>query len=145
MSTLSNLKQYGLTDAELALFSVDAMEARVARVQAVLLRALTWMLMLAMVAFALHAPEAMAQNTSTYGGIDDASSKLSGFLKGVKRILGPLSVLVVTIAFIFAGYQIAFNHKRIGDVAPVLIGAIVIGASAQLAKMFIDADEFNDK
>ena len=49
----------------------------------------------------------------------------------------PISVTVVTIAFVFAGYQIAFNHKRITDVAPVLVGAIVIGAAAQLAGWFI--------
>ena len=69
---------------------------------------------------------------------------MTGFLSGVKKILGPFSILVVTIAFIFAGYQIAFNHKRIADVAPVLIGAIVIGAAAQLAKMFISESDFQN-
>jgi type IV secretion system protein VirB2 len=43
----------------------------------------------------------------------------------------------VTIAVIFSGYQIAFAHKRIGDVAPVMIGAILIGAASQIAKMFL--------
>ena len=32
-----------------------------------------------------------------------------------------MSVAVVTIAIIFAGYQIAFAHKRISDVAPILL------------------------
>ncbi len=49
----------------------------------------------------------------------------------------PLSIIVVTIAVVFSGYQIAFAHKRIGDVAPVLIGAILIGAAGQIAKMFL--------
>ena len=35
------------------------------------------------------------------------------------------SIAIVTIAIIFAGYQVAFNHKRLGDVAPVLIGETI--------------------
>lgn len=80
------------------------------------------------------APDAMAQAT---GGAGGAGEKIEGFLKNIKAALTPISVLVVTIAFIFAGYQIAFNHKRISDVAPVVIGAIVIGAATQLAEWFI--------
>jgi type IV secretion system protein VirB2 len=43
----------------------------------------------------------------------------------------------VTIAVVFAGYQIAFAHKRIADVAPILIGGVLIGAAGQIAKMVI--------
>ena len=52
-------------------------------------------------------------------------------------ILNAISIVVVTIAVIFSGYQIAFAHKRIADVAPVLIGAVLIGAAGQIAKMFL--------
>lgn len=48
-----------------------------------------------------------------------------------------MSVAVVTIAIIFAGYQIAFAHKRISDVAPILIGGVLIGAAGQIAKMLV--------
>jgi type IV secretion system protein VirB2 len=48
-----------------------------------------------------------------------------------------VSIVVVTIAIIFSGYQIAFAHKRIADVAPVMIGAILIGAASQIAGMFL--------
>lgn len=95
---------------------------------------------LAALGLLFYSPAAFAQA----GGMDEAEKKLTGFLSGVKKILGPISILVVTIAFIFAGYQIAFNHKRIADVAPVLIGAIVIGAAAQLAKMFISESDFQN-
>lgn len=94
----------------------------------------------AMLGLLFYSPEAFAQASGS--GMDEAEKKLTGFLGGVKKILGPISILVVTIAFIFAGYQIAFNHKRIADVAPVLIGAIIIGAAAQLAKMFISESDF---
>lgn len=47
------------------------------------------------------------------------------------------SVAVVTIAVIMAGYQIAFAHKRVADVAPILVGALVIGAAGQIASWLI--------
>lgn len=59
------------------------------------------------------------------------------FATNINKILNAISVVVVTIAVVFSGYQIAFAHKRISDVAPVLIGAILIGAAGQIAKMFL--------
>jgi len=59
------------------------------------------------------------------------------FAGNINKILNAISIVVVTIAVVFAGYQIAYAHKRIGDVAPVLIGAILIGAAGQIAKMFL--------
>lgn len=59
------------------------------------------------------------------------------FASNINKILNAVSVIVVTIAVVFSGYQIAFAHKRIGDVAPVLIGAVLIGAAGQIAKMFL--------
>ncbi|HEV7122913.1 MAG TPA: TrbC/VirB2 family protein [Rhodanobacter sp.] len=70
----------------------------------------------------------------------DASGTLDTtcrFATNINMILNAISVVVVTIAVIFSGYQIAFAHKRIGDVAPVLIGAVLIGAAGQIAKMFL--------
>ncbi|HEY0198840.1 MAG TPA: TrbC/VirB2 family protein [Rhodanobacter sp.] len=60
-----------------------------------------------------------------------------GFASNISKILNAISIIVVTIAVIFSGYQIAFAHKRIGDVAPVLIGAILIGAAGQIARMLL--------
>lgn len=59
------------------------------------------------------------------------------FASNINKILNAVSIVVVTIAVIFSGYQIAFAHKRISDVAPVMIGAILIGAAGQIAKMFL--------
>lgn len=59
------------------------------------------------------------------------------FFKNINTILNLVSISVVTIAIIFAGYQIAFAHKRIADVAPILIGGMLIGAAGQIAKMLI--------
>ena len=59
------------------------------------------------------------------------------FVKNIQMVLNLISVSVVTIAIIFAGYQIAFAHKRIADVASVLIGGVLIGAAGQIARMLV--------
>ncbi len=74
---------------------------------------------------------AMAQD---FGGAD---SKVSTFFENINGLLTIASIAVVTIAVIFAGYQIAFAHKRISDVAPILIGGFLIGAAAQIARMLL--------
>lgn len=66
-----------------------------------------------------------------------------GFLTNINSILNIASIAVVTIAIIFAGYQIAFAHKRISDVAPILIGAVLIGGAAQFARMILP-DNFDE-
>lgn len=67
----------------------------------------------------------------------EAQTRVSTFLNNLNSLLNLASIAVVTIAIIFAGYQIAFNHKRISDVAPVLLGGFLIGAAAQIAKMLV--------
>jgi type IV secretion system protein VirB2 len=94
-----------------------------------LARARTW------ISFALATPAtALAQAAPDFGGTD---SKVTGFLQNINGLLNLASIAVVTIAVIFAGYQIAFAHKRISDVAPILIGGFPIGAAAQIAKMLV--------
>ena len=77
---------------------------------------------------------AFAQAAPDFGGTDN---KVTGFLQNINGLLNLASIAVVTIAVIFAGYQIAFAHKRISDVAPILIGGFLIGAAAQIAKMLV--------
>jgi type IV secretion system protein VirB2 len=80
---------------------------------------------------ALIAMPAFAQNS----GYDDSEDAVCGFLGSINNLLTIASIAVVTIAVIFAGYQIAFAHKRISDVAPILIGGLLIGAAGQIAAM----------
>lgn len=70
-------------------------------------------------------------------GGTDAAGRVTSFFTNINSLLNIASIAIVTIAIIFAGYQIAFNHKRIGDVAPVLIGGFLIGAAAQIARMLL--------
>ncbi|MDP9932147.1 TrbC/VirB2 family protein [Variovorax paradoxus] len=75
-----------------------------------------------------------AQATGADGGLGDTAC---GFVKTIVGVLNAVSIVVVTVAIIFSGYQIAFAHKRISDVAPVFIGALLIGAATQIAKLFL--------
>ncbi|MEE7545685.1 TrbC/VirB2 family protein [Xanthomonas sp. Kuri4-1] len=82
----------------------------------------------ALVLIALMTTPALAQYSDTEGSV-------CSFLDNINKILSIASIAVVTIAIIFAGYQIAFAHKRIADVAPILIGGLLIGAAGQIASM----------
>lgn len=90
-------------------------------------------LTLSSIAFAVPAL-ALAQANA---GLGETQSKLCGFLQNLTTLLNLASIAIVTIAIIFSGYQIAFAHKRINDVAPILIGGLLIGAAAQIARMLI--------
>lgn len=63
------------------------------------------------------------------------------FLDNIATILNAASLVVVTIAIVFAGYQIAFNNKRISDVAPVLLGGVLIGGAGAIAGMLLAGGE----
>ena len=73
----------------------------------------------------------------------DFEGQACGFLSQITDLLGIASIAVVTIAIVFAGYQIAFAHKRISDVAPILIGGLLIGAAGQLAGWIL-GDEYTE-
>ncbi|MCL1501264.1 TrbC/VirB2 family protein [Xanthomonas nasturtii] len=75
------------------------------------------------------------------GGTD---TRVCGFLNNVTRLLNMGSIAVVTIAVIVAGYQIAFAHKRISEVSPILIGGVLIGAAGQIANMILQNKEGGD-
>jgi type IV secretion system protein VirB2 len=91
----------------------------------------------------LIAPALAAAGTGT-GGSTEIFETTCGFFSNIKNLLNAISIIVVTIAIIFAGYQIAFAHKRISDVAPIMIGAILIGAATQIAQMFLSSSVGND-
>jgi len=89
---------------------------------------------LATCAIVLLAGAPAAVLAQAFGGAD---AKVCGFFDNVNGLLNMASIAVVTIAIIFAGYQIAFAHKRISDVAPILVGGLLIGAATQIARMLL--------
>jgi type IV secretion system protein VirB2 len=65
---------------------------------------------------------------------------VGSFFEGIEGLLKFISILVITVAIIFCGYQIAFANKRISDVAPVMIGAVLIGGASTIATMLMSTD-----
>lgn len=92
-------------------------------------------LAIALISFSLfYFPlDVMAQTT----GFKEACDNVSGFVQTLLTLLRVISIGVVTIAIIFAGYQIAFAHKRFSDIAPVLIGGLIIGGAGEIAIWFV--------
>ncbi len=66
-----------------------------------------------------------------------AGTNVKSFFNTINGLLAAVSLAVVTIAICFAGYQIAFAHKRISDVAPALIGGFMVGGAAAIASMLV--------
>lgn len=90
-------------------------------------------LMVLGVALMAIVPESWAAGAS----FKEACEKVDKFFKNFETILKVISVTVVTIAVVFAGYQIAFAHKRLSDVAPILIGGLLIGGAGTIASWFV--------
>jgi len=67
----------------------------------------------------------------------EADGRLTRFLANLRALLNIASAVIVSSAVIFTGYQLAFAHKRMVDVAPILVGGLLIGAAAQLADIAI--------
>ena len=84
-------------------------------------------------ALALVPQAGFAQVTEFAAACTNVADSFSNF----ETILKVVSVMIVTIAIVFAGYQIAFAHKRLSDVAPILIGGLLIGGAATIAGWFV--------
>jgi type IV secretion system protein VirB2 len=96
--------------------------------------ALRYMSLAALAAVAVAAaPDAMAAD-----GFVGACDNVKGFFKSVETMLRVASVSIVTIAVVFAGYQIAFAHKRLTEVAPILVGGLLIGGATTIAGWFVE-------
>ena len=81
----------------------------------------------AALALAGLAPTAFAQ------GFD----KINTTVTNVNAILVTISVAVVTIAIIWAGFKMIFQGAHLADVANVLIGGTLIGGAAAFASYIV--------
>jgi len=55
----------------------------------------------------------------------------------VQAILVLISIAVVTIAIIWAGFKMIFQAARLGDVAHILIGGTFVGGAAAFASFIV--------
>lgn len=64
-------------------------------------------------------------------------SKVNDFMDDILKMLQGLSLAVVTIAFIWAGYKFLFQHADIMEVLKIVGGGILIGGAGGLASFFV--------
>ncbi|HEU4459985.1 MAG TPA: TrbC/VirB2 family protein [Methylibium sp.] len=74
-----------------------------------------------------------AQGAATAQGFD----KINTTVTNVNAILVTISIAVVTIAIIWAGFKMIFQGARLSDVANVLIGGTLIGGAAAFASYIV--------
>jgi type IV secretion system protein VirB2 len=63
--------------------------------------------------------------------------KINTTVSNVNAILVTVSVAVVTIAIIWAGFKMIFQGARLADVANVLIGGTLVGGAAAFASYIV--------
>ena len=66
-------------------------------------------------------------------GLAAGFDKIDTTVTNINTILVTISVAVVTIAFIWAGFKMIFPGARLADVANVLIGGTLVGGAAAFA------------
>ena len=64
-------------------------------------------------------------------------TQINTTVTNVQAILVTISVAVVTIAIIWAGFKMIFQGARLADVANVLIGGTMVGAAAAFASFIV--------
>lgn len=63
--------------------------------------------------------------------------KINTTVSNVNAILVTISIAVVTIAIIWAGFKMIFQGARLADVANVLIGGTLVGGAAAFASFIV--------
>jgi type IV secretion system protein VirB2 len=72
-----------------------------------------------------------------HGAVAQGFDKINTTVTNVNAILVTISVAVVTIAIIWAGFKMIFQGARLSDVANVLIGGTLIGGAAAFASYIV--------
>lgn len=75
-----------------------------------------------------------AQNAMAGGG---GLGGIKSIFEEVQKALDTIAVVVVTVAFVVAGYKVVFGGRTIQEVSPILIGGVIIGAASYLAGLVL--------
>ena len=81
----------------------------------------------ALFALALFAMPASAQIT-----------KVNTVMTNVQSMLIGISIIVVTIALLWVGYKMVFQHAKWSEVSNVIIGAIIVGGAPGIAAWLVN-------
>lgn len=82
--------------------------------------------------YALLAHPAMAQVGGGTGTQAAVSARVTNVLSGFQGIIYGIGALILSAAFMYVGYGMAFGGKKWSDVANVCYGAVIAGAGVML-------------
>ena len=68
---------------------------------------------------------------------DGGLEKVNTFVDNIKTVLTGISIGVVTIAIMWAGYKFLFKHADITEVGKILAGGLLIGGASELASYLL--------
>jgi len=71
-------------------------------------------------------------NITLAGGLDKAKSTLQLIYDG----LYALAIISASIALLWVGYKVLFGARAVNEFSGIIVGAIVLAGSAELANMF---------
>lgn len=77
----------------------------------------------------------ISSQTLAAGG--SGASSVNSLFEQILSILQGLSVVVVTIAILWAGYKVLFKGAALMEVAGPLMGAVLIGAGPWIAEILV--------
>lgn len=63
--------------------------------------------------------------------------KVNEIMEKVKTAMTAAAVVTVTVAILWAGYKVLFGGQTLREVAPILIGGLLIGSALQLAQLLV--------
>ena len=78
-------------------------------------------------------PFILANVALAAGGID----KVNTFMENLSTALYGIGAVVLTIAFMWAGFKIMFQGQTLREVAPVFIGGVIVGSASAIAAYLI--------
>ena len=67
------------------------------------------------------------------GGLD----KVNTFMENVLAVLRGVSLIVVTIAIMWAGYKFLFKHADMMECAKILGGGLLVGGASEIARYLL--------
>jgi type IV secretion system protein VirB2 len=76
----------------------------------------------------------LVQSSSAFAQI----SKVNTVMDNVKGVMTGVAVTVFTLALMWAGFKMAFQHAKWSEVSNIVIGGIFVGGAAGIAGWLIN-------
>ena len=64
-------------------------------------------------------------------------SKVDTVMTNVQNVLSGVAVVAFTIALIWAGFKMAFQHAKWSEISNIVIGGILVGGASGIASWLI--------